>query len=186
MQKSELRNKIKETKLQFSERRLEELSLSVMDRLLEHPAIKSASTVMLYHSLPDEVSTNKAIEKLSEQGKTVVLPVTTDNNGNMELRVYEKGKVLLQGRFGIMEPIGTKYDKLETISVAVIPGLAFDLSMHRLGHGKGYYDRFLTNLKKAYKIGICFSFQLLIQIPTDEHDVQMDEIITDSGSFFPR
>ena len=62
------------------------------------------------------------------------------------------------------------------VHVAVIPGMAFDREGHRLGRGKGYYDRFLNRVK-TYKIGVCFDFQMMDQLPHDPHDVMMDEII---------
>lgn len=64
-----------------------------------------------------------------------------------------------------------------SIDLAVIPGVAFDRSGNRLGRGKGYYDRLLPHIF-AYKVGICFSFQLVEDIPTREFDARVDEILT--------
>jgi 5-formyltetrahydrofolate cyclo-ligase len=62
--------------------------------------------------------------------------------------------------------------------VTIIPGMAFDVEGHRLGRGKGYYDRFLAKLSPTtYKIGLCFRWQFVDQVPTDEHDIPMDEVI---------
>jgi 5-formyltetrahydrofolate cyclo-ligase len=58
--------------------------------------------------------------------------------------------------------------------------MAFDKANHRLGRGKGYYDRLLPRLKNAYKIGVCFPFQFLDEIPSEAHDVVMDEVISSS------
>ena len=56
--------------------------------------------------------------------------------------------------------------------------MAFDREGHRLGRGKGYYDRFLSRVPNIYKIGLCFSWQLVDSVPTDEHDIRMDETVT--------
>ena len=81
------------------------------------------------------------------------------------------------GSFGIQEPTGELFTDYDTIDVAIIPGMAFDAEGHRLGRGKGYYDRFLSRVPHLYKIGLCFSWQLVDHVPYDEHDIKMDEVI---------
>ena len=61
------------------------------------------------------------------------------------------------------------------MTVALVPGVAFDAAGHRLGRGRGYYDRFLASCPHIYKIGVCFPFQRVALVPTDQHDVVMDE-----------
>ena len=95
----------------------------------------------------------------------------------MELRHYTGKADLQQGAYGIMEPCGEVFTDYDSIDVAIIPGMAFDKQGHRLGRGKGYYDRFLSKIPKVYKIGLCFSWQLVDEVPCDEHDIIMDEII---------
>ena len=96
----------------------------------------------------------------------------------MELRRYSGPADLQRGAFGIFEPTGELFTDYNTIDVAIIPGMAFDAKGHRLGRGKGYYDRFLAKLSPStYKIGLCFSWQLVDYVPTDEHDIPMDEVI---------
>ena len=120
-------------------------------RLTEHlPACK---VVMLYCALPDEVPTQGVMDELVAQGKTVLLPRVI-NDTEMELCRYAGNKDLRQG-----------------------PGMAFDEAGHRLGRGKGYYDRFLARVPNLYKIGLCFSWQVVAHIPCDEHDIRMDRII---------
>lgn len=76
-----------------------------------------------------------------------------------------------------MEPTGELFTDYDLIDVAIVPGMAFDREGHRLGRGKGYYDRFLAQLPHIYKIGICFPFQLVDKVPADVHDILMDEVI---------
>ena len=85
---------------------------------------------------------------------------------------------LQAGAFGILEPTGKLFTDYEKIDVVVVPGMAFDKEGHRLGRGKGYYDRFLAKIRNTYKIGLCFPWQLVDNVPTDEHDILMDEIMT--------
>ena len=58
-----------------------------------------------------------------------------------------------------------------------MPGVGFDASGNRLGRGKGYYDRLLRQMPTVYKLGMCFDFQKIEAVPTDQHDICMDEIL---------
>ena len=95
----------------------------------------------------------------------------------MELRRYTGPADLALGAYNIMEPTGELFVDYASIDLAVIPGVAFDREGNRMGRGKGYYDRLLPKLRSTYKIGICLPFQLVERVPTDEHDVKMDEVI---------
>lgn len=174
MLKTELRKIIRNRKRQLSQRQLEELSLAVIERLTSHRRFVNARTLLLYHSLPDEVCTHRLIEDMA--GKTVLLPKVVSET-DMELRVYTGPQDLRVGAFGIMEPCGEVFTACEDIDLAVIPGMAFDRHGNRLGRGKGYYDRMLARIPHAYKIGLCFDFQLVDQVPTEPTDIPMDEIV---------
>lgn len=137
----------------------------------------SPDSLLLYHALPDEVPTQELMDQLIAEGKTVVLPKVISDT-DMELRRYTGRQDLQQGAFGILEPTGELFTDYDSIDVAIIPGMAFDRDGHRLGRGKGYYDRFLSRVPYLYKIGLCYDWQIVDHVPTDEHDVQMDEVVT--------
>ena len=194
MDKQELRKEIRNRKRQFSQDQLGELSLSAISKLRKHPKVMAAHTLLLYYSLPDEVNTHEWIDELVAEGKRVLLPVVV-NDKDMVIREYTGKHDLAEGSFHIMEPIGKLFpeEKYPEIEVAIIPGMSFDDGGHRLGRGKGYYDRFLTKLRgmegnhcerkeaddtEVYKIGICFGFQKLQEIPFESHDILMDEVTT--------
>ena len=194
MDKQELRKEIRNRKRQFSQDQLGELSLSAISKLRKHPKVMAAHTLLLYYSLPDEVNTHEWIDELVAEGKRVLLPVVV-NDKDMVIREYTGKHDLAEGSFHIMEPIGKLFpeEKYPEIEVAIIPGMSFDDTGHRLGRGKGYYDRFLTKLRgmagnhcerkeddgtEVYKIGICFGFQKLQEIPFESHDILMDEVTT--------
>lgn len=174
--KRTLRKQIRETKRQFSDKELEELSLPIISRLLSHPVIVGSKTILMYYSLHDEVNTHHAVNQLIASGKTVLLPRVVDGE-NMEIRVHRNPDDLVPGHYGIMGPTGETYTRYEDIDVAVVPGMAFDQYGHRLGRGKGYYDRFLPKASHAYKIGVCFDFQKQETIPTDANDITMDCVL---------
>ena len=152
-----------------------QLSAEIMELLEKHPVFKKAHTLLLYPSLPDEVNTHDFIRKWSTQ-KHILLPVVTGNE--LELRWYTCPSGLQIGAYGIEEPVGKAFTDYPAIDLAIIPGVAFDRKGNRLGRGKGYYDRLLPLMPSTYKIGICFPFQLLEEIPTEPFDICMNEILT--------
>ena len=175
MLKAELRERIRMQKRQFAGIS-GELSLLCVSRLLSHPRIVAARTVLMYCSLPDEVGTHDALDRLVEMGKRVLLPQVTGRE-TMCLRVYRGRDDLREGAFHISEPQGPVFTAYDEVDVAVVPGMAFDRNGHRLGRGRGYYDRLLPQLPYAYKIGACFDFQKVDEVPTNPFDVVMDEVL---------
>lgn len=174
--KKELRKEIRNRKKQFTKGQLLDFSKIICNKLLDNQKVKAAKIVMLYYSLDDEVYTHELIDILIEQGKKVLLPVVLDDS-LMELREYRKQDLLKEGAFNILEPTDSTYSEVGNIDVAIIPGMSFDKDGNRLGRGKGYYDRFLAQIPDAYKIGICFDFQKVELVPTEDTDIKMDEVI---------
>lgn len=153
------------------------MSQEIMCRLEEHELFKAAHTVLLYHSLPDEVDTRPTIRRWWRT-KRILLPVVTSAT-ELELRIYNGPECMKKGAFGIYEPTGKAFEQFGEIEFAVIPGIAFDASGNRLGRGRGYYDRLLAALKShgVQTAGVCFDFQRLPAVPADEHDMAVDELI---------
>ncbi len=177
MPKKQLREEIRRRKRSFTQEQLRERSLPVVARLLAHPRIREAETVLLYYSLPDEVDTHGMADELRQQGKTVLLPVVMPDR-RMQLRRYEGPESMREDEFHILEPTGEPFTDYGHISVAVIPGMSFDARGNRLGRGKGYYDRFLKQLPHTYKIGVCFDFQRSEQVPVGANDIPVDEVVS--------
>ena len=177
MGKKQLRNKIRSIKRQYSSSQLEEMSLNVLNHLDANEHLCKAKVILAYYSLNDEVCTHQYIDHLVELGKQVLLPVVVDGE-HMILREYTGKQDLKEGAYHIQEPTGKLFPQKEysKIEVGIIPGMGFDKQGNRLGRGKGYYDRFLAQVPQMYKIGICFPFQQVEQVPTNITDVPMDEI----------
>ena len=173
MHKDELREQIRQQKRQFTPAQLKELSLPVLERL--RPLLREAQVILAYYALSDEVNTHSLLDELVAEGKTVLLPKVMDDT-SMELRRYTGPQDLSEGAYHIMEPTGAPFTDLEQINVALIPGIAFDAQGHRLGRGKGYYDRFLTAFT-GRTIGVCFDFQKVAEVPVDAHDVAVNMVV---------
>lgn len=176
MNKKELRKEIRNRKLQYTQGQLKELSEPIINRLRHHPKLIAAKTVMLYHSLPDEVFTHDFVDEMVQMGKEVLLPVVTSET-EMEIRRYTGPEDMKISSFNILEPVGEPFVDYDKIDLIAVPGMSFDTSGNRLGRGKGYYDRFLKQARQAYKLGICFDFQKLDSIPADEYDEKVDAVL---------
>lgn len=174
--KSALRSEIKALKSTFSAEELATLSAYIAENIINDADVRAAKTIVAYCSLPDEVDTHAVIDTLLADGKTVLLPVV--KGSDMELHEYKGCESLHKGAYGILEPQGNPFLEYDTIDVVLVPGVAFDAAGHRLGRGKGYYDRFLPKAINAVKIGVCFPFQVVNTIPFEPHDVACDRIIT--------
>lgn len=174
--KKEIRAYIRALKKQYSNEELVELSRPVTDKLLKHKKVKEAQTILMYYSLADEVYTHDTITKLVNMNKTVLLPRVIDDE-NMIICHYKSDKDLSEGAFHIMEPIGEEFTDYNKIELCIVPGMSFDSNNNRLGRGKGYYDRFLAKVPNSYKIGVCFDFQKLKEIPSGKYDINVDEVI---------
>lgn len=161
-------------KTKYSDSTLEALSQEILEKLERLPAFQESKTVLLYHSLKDEVRTRAFIEKWSKK-KTILLPVVSGDQ--LELRHYTGIGDLSPGAYGIAEPTGRLVEDYTSIDLVVVPGVAFDKEGHRLGRGKGYYDKLLPRIPAVFA-GICFPFQLIDKIPVEPFDIRMDTVIT--------
>ena len=164
---------VRALKSRHTPERLSLMSAELLTRLESHPLFVAARTVLLYHSLPDEVCTHGFIRKWGGE-KCIVLPAVRGDE--LELRVYTCEENLLTGSFGVSEPSGRPFTRYGDIDLAVIPGMAFDSDGNRLGRGKGYYDRLLPRIA-APKIGLCFPFQFVPRVPHSALDIPVDEVL---------
>jgi len=172
--KAALRKKMLEKRDSLTENELNAKSNAIIERLLHHPKFKSASTIAVYLPKGSEVSTKKIILKSLEMGKEVLVPVTNDH---IEFYKFSSFEDLVAGKYGIMEP-KTKMLPSRQPDLILIPGVCFGHCMHRIGYGKGCFDHYLKD-SEAYRIGICFEFQVMEELPKHENDERMDEIITE-------
>lgn len=178
--KSDLRKKIRLLKHTFSEEQLSAFSENVCSRLLADADIVKANIIFAYWPLPDEVDIRPVIEVLLEAKKRILLPEVVSDS-EIILREHHNKSDLKTGAFGILEPTGSLFTDYPLIDLILVPGMAFDKKGNRLGRGKGYYDRFLANVKEKSNtlptlIGVCFPFQIVEEVPTDKYDLPVDRL----------
>jgi 5-formyltetrahydrofolate cyclo-ligase len=172
--KEDVRADIKLKKSELSPAQLDELSEEVIEVLECMEMFANAKCVLIYYSLHDEVQTHRFIEKYFQE-KRFLLPVV--KGGELEIRDFNGlHQMEKSSSFGILEPVGDAFVDYDKIDLVIVPGVAFDRELNRLGRGKGYYDMLLPKIN-APKVGLCFDFQLLDTIPNDNFDVKMNMIV---------
>ncbi len=174
-EKKRIRKRIKLLKASLSNEKRINDSLLIFSKVEKDPKFINAKKVLLYWSMDDEVYTPDFVQKISSE-KDVFLPVI--NGDSLVLRRFSSiDNMRTEPRFGIYEPQGDDYLVWNDIDYAIIPGVAFDIKNNRLGRGKGFYDRILNSIR-AFKVGVCFEFQLFDKIPVEPTDVPMDVVFT--------
>ena len=177
MDKSEVRRIMRERKRAVPPEEKLRRSELIMQRVEQSDAFRQASVVLLYWSMADEVQTHRFVERWYRQ-KTLLLPCV--DGDDLRLRPYTGPDCLVAGeQFGIGEPTGPEWNDLEAVELIVVPGVAFDKEGHRMGRGRGFYDRLLKSTPRAVKIGVAYGFQMLDAVPVEPHDVNMNLVIHD-------
>ena len=172
--KARLREKILSQRDSLTEEQRISMSKAIQQRLFSREQFQKAKTVAFYLHIGSEVNTHEMISEAMKLGKQVLVPYT---NEKIEFCYFNSFDESEKGKYGILEPKEKK--KFEGHpDVVIVPGAVFGRCMHRIGYGKGYYDRHFKN-SSSYRIGICYDFQLLDKLPRHEHDEGMDEIITE-------
>ena len=171
--KKQARQRIKRLVGIMTQQQKADQSAAIWERLEQTEAFRNATDILIYWSMDDEVHTPQFIEKWATS-KYFYLPSIQGD----ELIVKRYDGTLKPGeQFGIPEPDGKQVTDLTPITLVIVPGRAFDNEGHRLGRGRGFYDRLLPLLPHALKAGVCFDCQKLPCVPTDDNDIKMDFVI---------
>jgi len=174
-EKQQIREQISDLKKHISPFQILQESEKVFERIELMPEFQSYNTVLMYWSTDDELPTHEIVKKWS---KTKVILLPSVSGENLTLKKFSSEEQLRRGQLGIWEP-ETNENYKGIVDLVIVPGIAFDLAGNRLGRGKGYYDRFFSELKIP-KWGVAFDFQLLPIIPVSENDIKMNKVFTAS------
>lgn len=180
MPKRTLRQQILARRRELTHEKWLESSRRAEQQLTSLTEFSGAECIALYAPAHNEIDTSGILEAAFTAGKRVLYPAVCGHH--MVFRQVEGLHCLQEGCFGILEPCPTGIDHLaDEPDLIVVPGVAFDRHGHRIGYGKGYYDRFLLHPgRSAHLVGLCHDFQLVeTDIPAEEHDIRMEIIVTD-------
>ncbi len=166
----------------------DQVSRVICGRFAALPEYAAAATVMLYVHMRSEVRTQRFVPAVIAQGKRVVVPCCAGDN--LELFHLESTDELEIGTFGILEPrpalrgLAARKVLPEELDLVMVPGVAFDRRGGRTGHGKGYYDRLLRQVRPdTTLVGVAYECQLFREVPMLEHDVFMDAVVTQEAVY---
>jgi 5-formyltetrahydrofolate cyclo-ligase len=178
--KRSLRNSMLQQRRQLPETEVMHRSYAVQHRLLCLDVYRQAQTIALYSPVHNEVSTLHLLRDALADHRSVVMPRVVD--ADLEFRRVASLEDLAPGCFGILEPRPeTSLVELGELELIVLPGVAFDRYGHRLGYGKGFYDRtLLATGRTCRRVGIGYDFQLVKKLPTFDHDMPLDLLVTES------
>ena len=176
MDKDEIRAMVRARKTMLDARERIEAAERVFGALASMAAFTMAEKVLVYNSLPDELSTREFIDRWDGR-KQFYLPRV--NGLDLEILPYDRTRTHL-GAFRIEEPDGEDTADIADMDMIIVPAVAYDRAGNRVGRGKGYYDRLLSKAA-ALTVGVCYDFQLLDEgeIEADSHDVPVKFIIAD-------
>ena len=182
MTKGQLRTTLLRRLKQQKEDERRRSSEAIWQKVTRLTAFRRAKTVCCYVSLPYEVQTWRMMEEMLVKGKRVVVPVAQPKTKRLQLsEVRNPTAELARGAHGVWEPIPSarRPVRVRDLDVVLVPGIAFDRRGHRLGHGHGYFDRFLARVPKDIPtVGLAFRFQLLDRLPTTAHDHPVQRVLT--------
>ncbi|MCX7863227.1 MAG: 5-formyltetrahydrofolate cyclo-ligase [Bacteroidales bacterium] len=177
-EKKYFRNIVKQRKSEYTPEELRKKSNDIFQWINNIKEVQEAKIILAYWSLDDEVYTHDWILQQHRLGKTILLPSVEKDH--LILKHFEGlEKMVEQPPFGIKESVGRAFDSYHNIHIVLVPGIAFDYNLNRLGRGKGYYDRFLPNVS-CIKIGLAFDFQLFNCLPVSKNDIKMDMVVCES------
>lgn len=174
-------------KNRVAQKNKDELSRTICGKFTALPAYTAAKTVMWYVDAGSEVRTRHTLPEALTHGKRVVVPWCVVETNELELFLLEDMSELVEGAYKILEPkqelreLPTKKVKPTELDLVMVPGTAFDVRGGRMGQGKGYYDRLLSNARPdAPLVALAFDCQIFEEIPVAAHDVFMDLVLTES------
>ncbi len=178
--KDDLRKKLKAMRRSLSAEEMAASAEKINKRLKD--VLSGKRCVMVYLSAFKEVCVDGTIRTLLNNGTITAAPVTNEADFSITpFRLTDLSSVT-HGAYGIREPLKNQQVDKKAVEVVIVPGIGFDRNGGRIGFGKGYYDRFLSDFD-GLKIGVCYDFQLVGKIETDENDIPMDMIITESDCY---
>ena len=153
--------------------------MEILEQLKKSKLLQNVQFVSVFISLPDEVETQAIVEYCWENDIIVGVPELhhTGEGQKIDIRQWNEHDELMEVHHGIKHPRSGKLYTLKDVELVFVPGLAFSEDGQRLGRGMGFYDRLITQCE-GKTIGLCFKEQIQSEIPLEDHDQKVDQVLT--------
>lgn len=175
MNKKELRRMIREKKRAMTEAEIQQHSQALGKLFVASEAYQKARTIYGYLPYNQEVRTIPMLEQAIRDGKRVAVPKVYGDE--MKFLYLEDLSQVETGYAGIPEPIADEPVADDKTALVLMPGLAFDREGHRIGYGGGFYDKFLAEEPDHPTLALCYDFQMMDKLETEEHDIPVDYVL---------
>ena len=175
MDKKELRSMIRQRKRAMTETEILEKSRLLMELFCASDAYRDADAIYGYLPYNQEVRTTPMLQKALDDGKRVAVPKIFGDE--MKFIWLEDLDRVAPGYSKIPEPLEDGPIADDPTALVLMPGMAFDPQGHRIGYGGGFYDRFLEQEPEHPTLALCYDFQMLPHLDTEEHDIPVDTVI---------
>ena len=181
-EKNKLRRMIAARRREYPESEMIRMSAQIAERVLGLEQYTGAETVFVYLDLPGEVQTRELIRRCLKDGKRVGVPKVKTAGAAGEMHFYEIRDFdhLLPGPMHLLEPDPAYCPCLdqEEEALVIMPGVAYDRALHRIGYGGGFYDRYLQTYEKHPTAAVAFDFQVFDEVPFVNTDIRPQILIT--------
>lgn len=175
MDKKELRRQIREKKRAMTEAQIVAASERLGELFLNCPEYQAAKTIYGYLPYNQEVRTVPMLEQAMKEGKRVAVPKCYGDQ--MRFIYVEDLSLVENGYANIPEPIADEPVADDPTALVLMPGLAFTEEGNRMGYGGGFYDKFLAAEPNHPTVALCYDFQMVDYIPTDDYDIPVDRVL---------
>ena len=179
--KENIRNKKRYDRSLLSDAHLARLSDNFLTQWMKFSKELTYQSIAIYYPFDNEASPLEIFNYLYSKNKEVLLPVIEDSSKTLLFAKYDIQSELVKNNFGIFEPKDKEFIDIEEIDIVLIPCVAFNDKLFRLGMGGGFYDRTFSKKSSTILIGMAYSFQYENESFQEIHDVKMDYVITQKG-----
>ena len=176
MDKKALRAQMRELKRALTAQQIERASAGLAQQLFAHPAYRAARAIYGYLSYNQEVRTLPILRQAQLDGKRVAVPKVFGDT--MKFLWLDDLTAIAPGAYNIPEPIADEPEADDETALILMPGIAFDPAGHRCGYGGGFYDKYLAAHRQHVTLALCYSFQMLDHLDTDEYDIPVQYVIS--------
>ena len=179
-EKDKIRKEILKKRNNLSYEEVEKKSSLIIKNLEKF--IKNAENVMIFMNMKNEVRITKLMELYPEKN-FFISKITDSKNREMKISKYNENELVLH-KFGYYESSSNDFYDEKILDIVIVPAIAFDFGKNRIGFGGGYYDTFLKKVreknKKVLFIGVCYNFQIIKNVPIEEHDIVLDLVVNEN------